>query len=188
MDGTSASLLFRLRQPTDSLAWEHFVLIYSPIIYGWGCKAGLQSEDAADLTQDVLVALVQKLREFHYDPQKRFRCWLRTVVMNQLRDRVQRKATRALPGVGERLDQVAGENGVEQLIDQEYRQAVITRALELLQKEFEPRTWKAFWERTVHGRAAMDVAAELSMTPGAVYTATSRVLARLRIELQGLLD
>jgi RNA polymerase sigma-70 factor, ECF subfamily len=45
------------------------------------------------------------------------------------------------------------------------------------------KMWQAFWRVVVEGRAAPDVAAELSMQPGAVRVSKSRVLARLRKEL-----
>jgi RNA polymerase sigma-70 factor (ECF subfamily) len=48
------------------------------------------------------------------------------------------------------------------------------------------QTWKAFWRVTVDGQRPADVADELGMTVGAVYTAKSKVLAHLRRELQGL--
>ncbi len=40
----------------------------------------------------------------------------------------------------------------------------------------------------VHGRPAAEVAAELGVTINSVYLAKSRVLPRLRKELEGLLD
>lgn len=57
------------------------------------------------------------------------------------------------------------------------------RGLELIRGEFEPRTWQAFWRTAVDGRAAKDVGADLSMSPGAVRVAKSRVLQRLREEI-----
>jgi RNA polymerase sigma-70 factor (ECF subfamily) len=53
----------------------------------------------------------------------------------------------------------------------------------LIRNEFEERSWQAFWRMAVGGRTANDVAAELSMSPGAVRVAKSRVLRRLREEL-----
>ena len=47
----------------------------------------MQEQDAADLVQDVLIVLMRKLPEFHYQPGKSFRGWLRTVLMNKWRDR-----------------------------------------------------------------------------------------------------
>jgi RNA polymerase sigma-70 factor (ECF subfamily) len=57
-----------------------------------------------------------------------------------------------------------------------------------MQADFEASTWKACWQLIVDGRGAADVAAELRLTVAAVYAARSRVLRRLRSELQGLLD
>jgi RNA polymerase sigma-70 factor (ECF subfamily) len=59
--------------------------------------------------------------------------------------------------------------------------------LELIQTEFEDRTWKAFWQVAVEGRPPAEVAAELGMTVGAVYIAKSRVLKRLRQEFADIM-
>ena len=58
--------------------------------------------------------------------------------------------------------------------------------MDRVKDEFQPTTWQAFWRTAVEGRAAQEVGAELKMTPGAVYVAKSRVLARLREEVQRL--
>src|SRR5581483_8600497 len=70
MHTTSASLLERLRQPSDADAWGRLVRLYTPLLLYWARRLGLQYPDAADLVQDVLVVLVQKLPEFHYQPGK----------------------------------------------------------------------------------------------------------------------
>ena len=54
--------------------------------------------------------------------------------------------------------------------------------------DFGDATWRVFWETAANGRPAADVAAEFGITPNAVYLARSRVLHRLRAELDGLLD
>ena len=51
---TRASLLVRLRDGGDAGAWREFVHLYAPVIYGFARKRGLQDADAADLMQDVL--------------------------------------------------------------------------------------------------------------------------------------
>src|SRR5438552_17277524 len=78
---TPVSLLERLHQPAADEAWQRFVKLYTPLLYHWACRVGLQGADAADLVQDVLTLLVQKLPEFKYDSQKSFRAWLRTVML-----------------------------------------------------------------------------------------------------------
>jgi RNA polymerase sigma-70 factor (ECF subfamily) len=67
-------------------------------------------------------------------------------------------------------------------------QQLIHRALELIRAEFTTRTWQAFWRIVVDGQQTIDVAQELSMQPGAVRVAKSRVLRRLRQELGELLE
>ena len=71
--------------------------------------------------------------------------------------------------------------------DETTRSELAHRALELMKTDFETQTWTAFIRTAVDGQTAGDVAAELGMSVGAVYVAKSRVLHRLRSELDGLL-
>jgi RNA polymerase sigma-70 factor (ECF subfamily) len=188
MHSTSPSLLERLRQPDAGANWNRFVALYTPLIYSWACRIGLQDQDAADLVQDVFVLLLQKMPQFHYDPQRRFRSWLRTLVVNRWHDSCRRRAAALRHGNAEGLDELAVSDPAEQVWEEEYSRHVIRRALELMQAEFEPTTWKACWEMSAAGRPAAEVAAELGITLAAAYAAKSRVLRRLRQELDGLLD
>ena len=61
---------------------------------------------------------------------------------------------------------------------------IVNRTLDLIHPEFEDRTWQAFWRTTVEGQRSGVVAEALEMKPGAVRQAKSRVLRRLREELQ----
>ena len=185
MHTTSASLLQRLRQPQDQAAWTRFVGLYTPLLYHWAKRAGLQEQDAADLVQDVLTLLLQKLPQFTYRQAKGFRAWLRTVTLNQWRDRLKRRATMPLEG-NSGLDEAALPDNVSEFEEDEYRRRLVSQALQLMQADFQPATWKACWEVVVQGRDAADVAAELGMSVGAVYVAKFRVLNRLRQELDGL--
>jgi DNA-directed RNA polymerase specialized sigma24 family protein len=84
---------------------------------------------------------------------------------------------------------VPEEAPLELEADEEHDSALIVRrAAELLQHEFEQRTWQAFWQAAMAERTAAEIAAELGMTTNAVYLAKSRVLRRLREELANMLD
>lgn len=188
MDTTPASLLERVRRPSDQDAWSRFVELYTPLIFYWARKCGLQPEDSADLTQDVFATLVQKLPEFNYDQHRSFRSWLRAVTLNHWRDRLKRIATRPLPGAEANLATLAIEDRVSVLEEDEYRKHLVTRALAVMKADFQPASWQAFWELGVLGRNAGEVATELGLSPAAVYAAKARVLNRLRQELAGLLE
>jgi RNA polymerase sigma-70 factor (ECF subfamily) len=187
MNTTPVSLLERLRRPAEQAAWQRFVRLYTPLLCHWARRLGLRGADAADLVQDVFVVLVRKLPEFRYDPRQRFRGWLWTVTLNKWRERRRRGAPPSQADQAD-LDGLAGPDDAGGIAEAEYRQYLTRRALELLRAEFQPATWKAFWECVVNERPAAVVAGELGLTENAVYLARGRVLRRLRRELDGLFN
>lgn len=186
MNTTPSSLLERLRQPANREAWERFVRLYTPLLFRWARQTGLQEQDAADLVQEVLMLLVRKLPEFHYDRRRSFRAWLRTVTVNKYREWCRRAAPVAVEG-GEGLEDVPAPDD-SSFEEAQYRRSVVARALTILQPEFAERTWAAFWRYAVLGQEAQEVALALGISVGTVYAAKSRVLVRVRQELAGLLD
>lgn len=187
---TRPSLLLRLRDPRDGVAWTRFVDVYAPLVYGFGRKHGLQDADAADLTQDVLRAVAASVGRLEYDPQRgSFRGWLFTIARNKLRNLLAAR-TRHVQGTG--------DTGVQQQLqeqpddaettawDREFAQRLFAWAAEQVRGSFQETTWQAFWQTAVEGKKPGDVAAALGISIGAVYIARSRVLARLREQVQEL--
>jgi RNA polymerase sigma-70 factor, ECF subfamily len=188
MHTTSISLLERIRQPAEREAWGRFVDLYTPLLYYWACRLGMQESDAADLVQDVFAVLVQKLPAFTYDNGKSFRGWLRTITYNKWRDFQRRRAAAPANGNPAVLANLPAPDSLDTFWEREYRECLVGRALELMQSEFEPATWKACWECVVSDRPAAEVARELGLSVDSVYAAKSRVLRRLRQELSGLFE
>jgi RNA polymerase sigma-70 factor (ECF subfamily) len=167
MNTTPVSLLERLRKPNENEAWGRFVALYAPLLYHWARRVGLSTNDASDLVQDVLMLLVRKLPEFIYQPGKRFRGWLWTVLLNKYRENLRRRD----PAVAARpdgLSSVVGPDEIAEIGEAEYRHHVVRQALKLMKAEFQSTTWKACWKSVAEGKSAEEVAAELGMTPGAV--------------------
>ena len=187
---TSPTLLQRVRQSDDQLAWTRFVELYAPLIFDWGKRAGLSETDAADLSQDVLIHLLAELPRFDYSPERgRFRGWLRTVTVNKCRER-QRRRNLAL-GVGGDdggLSQFEDSDAGTAFWEREYQQQLVARALQLMQTDFDTPIWQAAWKQIVEDQKPADVAAELGLSLASVYQARSRVLRQLREQLHDLLD
>jgi RNA polymerase sigma-70 factor (ECF subfamily) len=181
---TPPSLLQRLRQPHDPAAWDWFVRLYTPLLFSWARRSGLQEPDAADLVQEVFTLLLRKLPEFRYEEGGSFRGWLHTVLRNKHRELLRRRDPAA--GSADKLDDVAAPAD-DPLVEEDYRHEVLRRALALLRPDFEPATWAAFHQTVVLGRPTQEVAAELGVSPNAVRIARCRVLRRVRQELEGLL-
>jgi RNA polymerase sigma-70 factor (ECF subfamily) len=186
MNSTSSSLLERLRQPHADEAWDRFVRLYTPLLFHWARGVGLREPDAAELVQDVLALLVRKMPEFHYDRRRSFRAWLRTVALNKWRER-RRRESPASAGA-DALREVAAPDDMAAFEEAEYRRSVVRQALELVRPGFPDRTWQAFWRCAVQGEDPAAAARALGLRVGSVYAAKSHVLARLREELEGLLD
>jgi RNA polymerase sigma-70 factor (ECF subfamily) len=186
MTATPVSLLERLRQPNQQEAWDRFVALYTPLIYGWARRVGLQESDAADLVQEVFTTLLAKLPGFVYDRHGSFRAWLKTVTLNQWRASCRKTAARREQG-GTPPD-VAAPDELEAFWEGEYQRHVVGQALRIMQADFEPNTWRACWEMVVDGLPAARVAQKLGVSVGTVYAAKCRVLARLRQELAGLVE
>ncbi len=189
VDSTSVSLLRRLQSAGSHDDWLRFSKLYAPLVFHWGRSQGLDANLAADLVQDVMAKLVVKLRDFEYDPKLKFRAWLRTVSVNQARDlwRSENKhKTSDLTAQGD--PEHPGGNAVDLFDQQEYCAFLVTRGRDLIRSEFAPITWEACWKYAVEGRSAGEVAQELGITANAVRIAKCRVFARLRKELEGLIE
>ena len=187
----SPSLLERLRARDDG-AWRRLEALYGATVRGWCRRWGLAEADAADAAQEVFGAVVRGLADFRRDrPADSFRGWLWTVARNKARDHWRRQGDREAAAGGstalEKLHQLAGDDGAASEEGRAAEEGALYRqALDLIKTEFEERTWRAFLLVTVEERPAADVAAELGMSPGAVYVAKSRVLKRLREEFADL--
>jgi len=148
----------------------------------------LPENDAADLVQEVMTKLVTRLKDFQYDPTRRFRSWLRTITINAARDLYRRRPAEA-PAVLSRLALADPEPSPSDLFEEkEYRTYLVARAMELLRGSLQRTTYRACWEYVIRGRPAAEIAEELGISVNAVYIAKCRVLRRLRQELDGLLD
>jgi len=182
---TRYTLLTRLADPHDAAAWSEFTEIYKEAIYRYSRSRGLQDSDAWEVVQQVL--LVVHNAAGNWRPSGRagsFRGWLfrtaRRVCLRCLRDR--RRADCALGGssVVERLHDLAGPAPSERAAELDRRRWAFCWAAGEIEREVEPKTWRAFWLTSVEGVAAAQAADELGMKIGAVYAAKCRVLARLR--------
>jgi RNA polymerase sigma-70 factor (ECF subfamily) len=191
---TSRSLLERVKC-NDSEAWDQLVSLYAPLVYQWCRGWGLREQDATDIFQEVFQAVAVHVGSFRKEREgDTFRGWLRTITRNKVHDYFRRQS-REPEGVGgsEALAQLAQlpaprPREDSSLLEEHGERDLVARALELIRCEFAERSWQAFYRTAIDGRSAPEVAAELSMSAGAVRVAKSRVLQRLREELGDLIE
>ncbi len=187
--GTRQSLLIRIRDTADAVAWGQFVDLYGPLVYRFARRRGLQDADAADLMQDVLGSVARVAGRYRYEPERgSFRGWLFTVARNKLHTFQSRRkrgiGSNAVGGSEGLAEQVSPGEDEAAVWDREYEWQVFSWAAEQVRGEFADSTWRAFWMTAVEGRGAREVSQASELSVGAVYVAKSRVLARIREQIQ----
>jgi len=192
-NATSRTLLERVKAD-EAAAWERLVALYAPLVFHWCRRWDLREPDIADILQEVFQAVFAHVGGFRKEREgDSFRGWLRRITQNKMRDHL-RRVGREPPAVGGSEAQNClnhlpvpqtpeGDSDADQLAER----GLLRRTLELIRRDFEERTWQAFWQTIVEGRSPRDVAEGLAMSAGAVRVAKCRVLHRLRAELGDLL-
>ena len=186
---TSLTLLNRLRAPKDptdrKTAWGQFFALYDPLLLVWVRRHAGQPADSDDLLQSFRVKIMEALPRYARTEKGQFRGWLWRVLDNAARD-LRRRNRPAHP-----LDE---QNGPARPSDEpewdeaEYRQYVVRRALEILSRDFSAQQAAILTQHVMNGRPAADVAAELGVAEGTVYSTCSRVLRQLRETIAGLAE
>ncbi len=186
---TRASLISRVRQQ-DVNAWRELVELYGPLIAHWCYRLELDSHASADCVQEVFSSLYRALP--NYAAQKShgsFRSWLWTITRNKVRDHLRRQRQQAAPAGGSWAllhllklpapPEVAEEepSSIDEL------QSLVSRAMEQIRSEFEPRTMQIFVRNVIDQVATDIVAEEFAIKPAGVRQIRSRVLRRLRQQL-----
>lgn len=185
---TRESLLIRVRDPQDRDAWDQFVSIYRPVVYRLARQKGLQDADAQDLTQRVLLAVSQAIPSWRPQDGSRFRNWLARVAKNALINLLSRKPKDlAEGGSGEWLDrQGSADHELQEHYEREYQRQLYRRAAEIVRHRADENTWLAFSLTMVDGLSTSKAAQKLGLSIGSIYAARSRIVRRLRDQVQQL--
>ena len=191
MNTTSESLLFRLQDSPDGdidqNAWEKFVQLYTPLMFHWARKVGLQQSDAADLVQDVLSIVFRRLPDFQYDAAGSFRGWLKTVTLNKFREKKRKRVTDVSVASNSVLEQISSLQRAESTWDLDYGRMLLQQTMAQMEPDFHPGTWKALRAVMAEGLTVDQAAEATGVSVWTIYSAKARLMKRLREELKGLL-
>jgi RNA polymerase sigma-70 factor (ECF subfamily) len=182
---TRDSLLVQVQDPANRDAWELFARIYRPVIVRIAMARGLQHADAQDLSQQVLMAVASGIGRWEKrDESTRFRHWLSRVTKNAILNALTRRPKDQAVG-GSSFEELLCEvvdrdEATTALIENQLIRELYLQAAELIKAEFRPDSWQAF-ELSVAGELTIEqVAKKFGKSVGAIYTARSRIMFRLR--------
>ncbi|TWU08451.1 RNA polymerase sigma factor [Stieleria varia] len=187
---TRPSLLLRIRDPQDRIAWAEFSALYRPVVCNMARHQGMQAADAEDLAQHVMLSVSRAIENF--DPesgQARFGTWLKTIARRAIINALTRGFADRAAGGSDMMDWLHQQpecNQQTQTLMLQYRREVFAVAASQIRSEFSADTWDAFWQTVVQDQPVDSVAESLKRTRGSVYTARSRVMRRLREKVREL--
>jgi RNA polymerase sigma-70 factor, ECF subfamily len=189
---TSESLILRIRDPQDGLAWSQFMAIYQPVVYRLSRRRGLQHADAEDLCQRVFISVAKAIENWEsQDEGPRFRNWLNRVARNAILNAITRvKPDRATgtSSIQDLLLELPANSDVTKAVLNESHMESYRWAAKQVKAEFSASTWAMFLETTIKGRCIADVAAGLGCSSGAVYVARCRVMQRIKDKVNEVSD
>ena len=190
---TRESLLLQVQDPNNRDAWELFAQIYRPVIVRIARSRGLQHADAQDLSQQVLMSVASAIGDWEKRHESmRFRHWLSRVTKNAILNALMRRPRDQAVGgssIAVLLREAVDRDGATRaLIETELRRELYLRAAEMVKVEFRPESWQAFELSIADDLTIEEVAEQLGKSIGAIYTARSRIMFRLREVISELGD
>jgi RNA polymerase sigma factor (sigma-70 family) len=184
---TSLTLMEGLRQfPRNAEAWERFVELYRPKIYGWCRVWGLQEADAEDVAQDVIAKLTQKMMNFDYDRTRCFRAWLKTITQHALSDLLTSRGRALGDGPIPFLSSIEARADLEKRIEELFDRELLDLAIARVRERVAPVTWDAFRLTTFDECSGAQVSSLLGIPIASVFVAKHRVHKILKEELAKL--
>ena len=181
---TRESLLLQIQSQDNREAWEEFVEIYRPVVYGVAVSRGLQHADALDLVQTVFVSVANSIGRWEkQDQQTRFRHWLLRVAKNATINAITRRPPDyAVGGYGltqDLIEPIQDGTASELELDLEYKRQLYLRAAERVRSKVTKANWQAFELTAVKGVSIEEAAKELGKSRGSIYAARSRIMKQL---------
>jgi RNA polymerase sigma-70 factor (ECF subfamily) len=180
---TRVSLLERLREGTDAVAWQDFFDQYWRSMYVFAKRCGCSDNTAEEVVEEAVFSVYEKRGDFSYDPSRgRFRNWLFTIVRQKLALTRRRKASEqhALEQAG-RDGRYDGEAALpEAEMENAFENALLIALLDVVRQEVSPETYQAFELSALHGLSGAETANLTGLSRNGVFLARRRVTKRLK--------
>lgn len=112
-----------------------------------------------------------------------FRGWLTAIVRNAVLKSLTRRPRDRATGTSSVMDllhEIPGRDETASEFEIETQREIVRRAAERIRSEFAVEIWAAFWRTAIEGVPIADVARAMRRSPGSIYIARHRVLARLK--------
>ncbi len=192
---TRKTLLKRL-QTFDDISWEEFYGIYWPLVFAIGRKLGMMPDECRDLMQEIMLDLFKGEALLRYDPSRgKFRTFLGVLVRHKALAMLQASAhfsARSQTDGSKHRDTAFSVADVlssgdqdenapfQKIFDEEYRNCLLSIALNELRNSVEPKTYAIFEMVAIQERPVKEVAMHLGISRSTIDVYCSRCRKALR--------
>ena len=168
---TDPQLLQDLKGELNDEAWKKFHERYKVFISTIAARNNVPAADRDGIVNEVLGELWRTRERFEYDPKQTFRGWLYQMVRHYI-FRTRRSKMVANTINADPLQPM--ENGEDVEFDRiwnvEWEKFVLERALKMLQKKMDPRSYQVFYAVTLGEKKSEEVAKEFGIKTENVYS------------------
>ncbi len=187
---TRKTLIQRVQDQHNDLAWEEFIEIYSRYVFSILINMNVAESDADELHQEIMIKLWKRLPELDIE-NLRFRNYLSTVtkntVLNFIRSR-KRRIAREEKALADTtltyLDSIRLPD-IDEIAEKEWRIHLTHLALQNIEPLFSKNAITVF-KLSLQGLTAQQIVDQEDMTLNTVNTLKSRVKSRFKSELEQL--
>lgn len=171
-------------------SWRQFNRRYTPKMLTWALGLGLSRPDAEEVCQDLMIALLKRMKTFVYDQERSFRGWLRTVTKHAVFD-FREKQKRMRPTDHATLLALIDAKSLEEQFESFFDSEIVIEARrqvesELSASEVGKRNWEIFTRLESSEIAPSELAAEYQVKTQTIYVCKDRVLKELKAKVQWL--
>ena len=197
-DATPTSLWDRVLDG-DSAAWEKLVDVWTPCIFEFCRRKGIQEADAGDVVQQVMIRVFRFRDKFSKEAEgQRLKAWLLMIIGQVIADYYRQFAgkNRAQGGsdmadqmanLAETLDTASAADSLdgEPLFDAGLWMA---RTLDIIREDVTEQTWQIFEMFKIQDRTAKEVGERFGLKETTVRQRVFTVTQRIKREAEGLFD
>jgi len=184
-DATRSTFLAELKDRSNERAWRTFDQLYRPMLVNYALSRGLRSEDAEDVTQQCVQAVLEQIAGFEHFGS--FKSWLHTIVERRICDLFRRRPE-LHAGTTFWAGEVDAHPNPAENWDRQFWLAHVRHCVAAIRHDIAESTYAAFVAFALEEQPAAAVAQQLGLSANQVYVAKHRVLERIRglmVELTG---
>lgn len=190
---TDPELIERVKDWREDEGWREFYARYAPAIEAHARQSGLSTEEAQDVVQTTMLKVATYIPKFEYDRTVcKFRTWLNQIVNQRIIAIWHERRRFQLPEpVRAELEALVGgdvNSRDDPIAQSELEHRMLQVCLARVRATVKPKHWQIFEANAIDRLAAREVARRFDTTVANVWVIHHRLVRRLKIEWQALLN